>query len=364
MAQLIIHTDRIISNLEKIQHFLTKHNFSWTLVTKILSGYEPALEVILKHPISNQLHSIADSRISGLRRVKQINSSVKTMYIKPPAMDTVKSVVAYADVSLNSSLRTIEALNKAAAAVGKVHQVIIMLELGELREGVLREKVVDFYSKVFELQNIEVIGLGANLGCMYGVQPTYDKLLHLSLYKQLLEAKFNKQIPLISGGSSIVLPLLGKSSMPKNVNHLRIGESAFMGTSPWDGKKFSTLSTKVFEFKANIIELASKKNFPDDELTDGNIGHFVDLSNEEQALTYRAITDFGLIDVEASDLAIVDGNVKFVGTTSDMTVFDLGIAKVGKVHSMYKVGDKLNFIPSYMGVARLMNSRFVDKVLI
>ena len=132
MAQLIIHTDRIISNLEKIQHFLTKHNFSWTLVTKILSGYEPALEVILKHPIANQLHSIADSRISGLRRVKQINSSVKTMYIKPPAMDTVKSVVAYADVSLNSSLRTIEALNKAAAAVGKVHQVIIMLQVWDV----------------------------------------------------------------------------------------------------------------------------------------------------------------------------------------------------------------------------------------
>ncbi|SDB93956.1 alanine racemase [Williamwhitmania taraxaci] len=364
MAQLIVHTNRIIANLEKIQKFLEKNDFSWTLVTKILSGQEDALRAILLHPIATKLYSVGDSRISGLRLVKEINPAVKTMYIKPPAMDVVKSIIDYADISLNTSLRTIEALNKAAAAAGKIHQIIIMLELGELREGVLRERVVDFYAKVFDLNNIEVLGLGTNLGCMYGVQPTYDKLLHLSLYKQLLELKFNKQIPLISGGSSIVLPLVGKSAMPKNVNHLRIGESAFMGTSPWDGKQFSTLSTKAFEFKANIIELASKKNFPDDQLTDGNIGHFVDSSGETQGLTYRAIVDFGLIDVDASDLAIVDDSVKFVGTTSDMTVFDLGEAKEGKVHGQYKVGDRLVFTPSYMGVARLMSTRFVDKVML
>ena len=66
-----------------------------------------------------------------------------------------------------------------------------MIELGELREGVNRENLMSFYEKVFDLPNIDVIGLGSNLGCMYGIEPNYDKLLQLSIYKELISARFN-----------------------------------------------------------------------------------------------------------------------------------------------------------------------------
>ncbi|QKG79498.1 alanine racemase [Tenuifilum thalassicum] len=361
MAELLINTNKLISNISKISNFLEKNNIQWSLIVKILSGNKEVLSKLLQNPEIKRIHSIGDSRISGLKIIKSINPDIPTIYIKPPPIDTIHSVVKYADISLNSSITTIRALNEEAKKQGKKHRVIIMIELGELREGVIRDNIIDFYKNVFSLENIEVEGIGTNLGCMYGIQPTYDKLLQLSLYKQIIDAKFNVNLPIISGGSSITLPLVNKPEMPKNINHLRIGESAFMGTTPLNGKKFSDFSTSIFEFRSNIIELQMKSTTPDGILTEGNIGHTVD--SWEYDKSNRAIVDFGILDVDAHELKPKDKSVRFAGTTSDMTVYDLGPnPKTGKIK--YKVGSKISFTPSYMAVARLMNSKFVDKKIV
>src|SRR5690606_40058192 len=101
--------------------------------------------------------------------------------------------------------------------------------------------------------------IGSNLGCMYGVEPTYDKLLQLSLYKELISTKFNKNLELISGGSSITLPLVENGVVPKDINHFRIGEAAFFGISPLDNQPFKALKTDVFEFNATIIERSEER---------------------------------------------------------------------------------------------------------
>ncbi len=361
MAELVIKSDKIISNVEKLNKILERHNVEWSLVVKVLSGHKEFLKKLLFNPVVKKLHSVGDSRISGLKAIKELNPDIVTMYVKPPPIDTIKSVVAYADISLNSSFRTIEALDKEAAKQGKRHRVVIMIELGELREGILRDKVISFYQSVFNLNNIDIEGIGTNLGCMYGIQPTYDKLLQLSLYKQIIDAKFNTNLPIISGGSSITLPLVGKPAMPKNINHLRIGETAFLGTSPFDGKKFRDLSTDTFEYLSNIIELEVKETTPDGILTEGNIGHTSDDWDYDRS--YRAIVDFGILDVDIDELTPKDKDMRFAGTTSDMSVYDLGPVEKGK-NCKYRVGDKVKFTPSYMAVARLMNSKFIGKKIL
>ena len=60
------------------------------------------------------------------------------------------------------------------------------------------EDLIDFYSRVFDLPNISIVGLGTNLNCLYGVMPSADKLVQLGLYIQLIEARFNKKIPWVS----------------------------------------------------------------------------------------------------------------------------------------------------------------------
>jgi predicted amino acid racemase len=185
--------------------------------------------------------------------------------------------------------------------------------------------------------------------------------LHLSLYKQLIEAKFNTSIPIISGGSSITLPLVGKSAMPKNVNHLRIGETPFLGISPFDGKQFIDLSTDAFDYSGNVIELELKDTMPDGVISEGNIGHTAESFDWEKS--YRAILDFGILDVDVKELVPKDKSILFAGTTSDMSVYDLGPVEKGK-ECRYKVGDKISFSPSYMAVARLMNSKYIDKTIV
>lgn len=364
MAELIIQAEKIKSNIAKLNNYFNAHAIQWSLITKVFSGDPEMMSLLLTDELTEKIHSIGDSRLTSLKNIKAIQPNLRTIYIKPPAAMYADEVVAYADVSLNSSVATIQALNTAAAKAGKIHEVIIMIELGELREGILCEDILAFYETVFQLPNIRVTGIGSNLGCMYGVEPTYDKLLQLSLYKNLIALKFNKALTLLSGGTSITLPLHQQGKVPQEINHFRIGAAAFFGTSPLDGSHFLDLHTDTFRFRANIIELEEKEQVPDGIIGDANIGHTRELNQHTQAgTTWKAILDFGLIDVDQENLVIDNANagVEFVGITSDMTVIDLGKNSSEGEKPRYKVGDQIEFIPNYMGVVRLLNSKFIDK---
>ncbi len=362
MAELIIQTEKIKNNIKYLSNYFNHHNIHWSLITKVFSGDKEFLKNVLTDDVIEKIDSVGDSRLTSLKNLKELNSSMRTIYIKPPAKVYADEVVEYADVSLNSSFTTIKALNKAAKNISKVHQVIIMVELGELREGVDRSDLMEFYEKVFDLSNIEVIGIGSNLGCMYGVKPTFDKLLQLSLYKELISVKFNKELKFISAGTSITLPLVEQKSIPTDINHFRIGEAAFFGISPLDNQQFKELSTDTFQFSANIIELEVKKIVPEGIISDANIGHtavYNKMNINQTAI--KAILDFGLLDVDKADLEALDTDISFVGVTSDMLVVDLGnnLTKDGK--KKYNIGDKIKFKPNYMAVARSLNSKFIAK---
>lgn len=361
MAELEINIAKIRKNIKLLNEFFKKHDIHWSLITKVFSGDKELLKRLLTPDIVGGIHSVGDSRLSSLKNLKEVNPDLITIYIKPPPIAYVSEVVKYADISLNSSFKTINALNEAAQKQNKTHKVIVMIELGELREGVNREDFTDFYKSVFNLSNIEVVGLGSNLGCMYGIAPTYDKLLQLCLYKELIEAKHGTKLDLVSGGSSITLPLVETQTVPKDVNHFRIGEAAFFGTSPLDNKQFKDLDTDAFNFYTQIIELEEKGIVPDGVISDANIGHTSEFEEKDSGkTTHKAILDFGLLDVDQEGLTCDDEEVKFVGITSDMTVIDIGdnVNENGK--QKYHVGDMLCLDPNYISVARLLNSKFID----
>jgi len=356
VSKLIVNINKIIDNIKKIDLLLKPKGIKWTLVTKILSGNKKILNAILKDPVIKKLHSIGDSRLSNLKAIKSINPKIITMYIKPPVIKDAFKVIKYADISTNTSIKTIEALNKEAINQNKIHKIIIMLELGELREGVLPKNLINFYSRCINLSNIQVIGIGTNLGCMYGIKPSIDNMHKLTFYKKQLEKEFNKKLKLISGGGSINLQLT-TSNASKEINHLRIGEAVFLGTNPLTGKKFKNLNTDVFKYKANIIELKKKKNKPYGKISQANIGHTSKIKNSEVE-TYRAIVDFGLLDVDARELKPISKNISFIGTTSDMSVFDLHKNINTKEYNKKQIGSSIKFKLSYMAVARLCHSKY------
>ena len=224
MAYLNLYRDKLKSNFEFLKKEFNTYEVSWGVVSKILCGNRMYLQEL----IDMGAREIHDSRISNLAKVKELNPDVQTVYIKPPSKRNLGDVVRYADVSLNSELNTIRWISEEAVKQNKSHKIIIMVETGDLREGVMGDHLLDFYAKVFDLPNLEIIGLGTNLNCLNGVLPSADKLIQLSLYKQIIELKFNKKIPWVSAGTSVTIPLMLRKQLPKGVNHFRIGETLYL----------------------------------------------------------------------------------------------------------------------------------------
>ncbi len=356
MAYITLSRRKLKENYAFLDELFSKHQISWAIVSKLICGEKQYLKEIIDLGIKQ----ICDSRVSNLKMIKQIDSSIETIYIKPPARRALPGVVRYADVSFNTELETIKLLSKEAKKQDKQHKVFIMIEMGELREGVLRDDLISFYASIFELPNIEVVGIGTNLTCLTGVLPNEDKLIQLSLYKQLIDAKFNTEIPFVSGGSSVTIPLIFHSSLPAGVNHFRVGETLFLGTDVYHDRPFENMHNDVIRFYAEIIELIEKPMAPSGDMgtnVEGESFSFEDVNPQE--MSHRAIIDIGILDVDAGHIKPVDDQQKIIGASSDMIVVDLGSNP-----DNLKVGNVIEFALDYMGALRLLNSKYIDKIVV
>ncbi len=356
MAVLTLNREKLQVNFAFLKSLFDQREVSWGVVSKLLCGNKLFLQELLNLGIKE----VHDSRISNLAMVKRLKKEVQTVYIKPVASKNVGKMVEFADVSLNSELETIRMISEEATRQGKNHKIIIMVETGDLREGVMGEHLVDFYEQVFELPNIEVIGLGTNLNCLNGVMPSTDKLIQLSLYKQIIELKFGKIIPWVSAGTSVTIPLMINHQLPKGVNHFRIGETLYFGVDLFEEKVIEGMHGDVFQLQAEIIELQEKPLVPIGVLASNPQGEVAEIDESLYGKTsFRAILDVGLLDIDPKYLILDDPEMVILGASSDMLIVNLGENKNG-----YKVGDSLVFNLKYMGALSLLNSNYIEKAVV
>jgi len=354
MAYLKLYRKKLHENYNFLNQLFYSRGIEWGIVTKILCGNEKYLREI----IALGIKEIHDSRISNLQIVKSLDPTIQRVYIKPPAKRSIRRIVKYADVSFNTELQTIRWLSEEAVAQNKVHKIIIMIEMGDLREGVLGEELLNFYKEILKMPNISISGIGTNLNCLNGVMPNQDKLIQLSLYKQLIEAKFDIRIPYVSGGTSVAIPLILKNANPMSVNHFRIGEALFFGKDLFTEKTIKGLHNDVFKLFAEIIEITEKPDTPIGELGKNVAGKTFEPINEEDlsGRSLRAILDIGLLDMQPQYLLPEDKNITLVDASSDMLVMDISHSKKN-----YEVGSLVSFKLSYMGALYLMNSWYIEK---
>lgn len=354
MAYIELYTAKLKTNYSFLESQFKQRNISWAIVTKLLCGNEE----YLKQVVDLGIGEICDSRISNLATIKELNPDIETVYIKPPARNYLEDIVRYADASFNTELTTIKWLSEEAQRQNKMHKIIIMVELGDLREGVMGNELLDFYEEIFKLPNIKVTGVGSNLNCLSGVYPSEDKLIQLSLYKQLIEAKFDREINWATGGTSVVVPLLFKEQVPEGINHFRIGETLFFGKDLISDELIDGMHDDVFRLFSQIIEIHEKPKVPRGYLGENPSGESFEIDDDDYGeKSYRAIIDIGVLDISKSDFLIPeDHSIEFVGASSDMLVVDLGDTACN-----YKVGDLITFKLKYMGALRLFNSEYVEK---
>lgn len=357
MAYITLNKSALTHNYNYLQELFKNNQIEWAPVLKMLCGNEKYLKFVL----SLGSEQVCDARLSNLKTIKKLKPEVETIYIKPPAKRSIKEIVKYADVSFNTEFTTIKWLSEEAEKQNKMHRIIIMIELGDLREGIMGDHLMDFYNKIFELPNIRVAGIGTNLNCLSGVMPSKDKLIQLSLYEQLIEAKFNQKIDGVSGGSSVMVPLLLKGLVPKGINHFRVGETLFFGSDLFSHKTIPGMREDIFTLYSEIIEITEKPSVPYGDLEKNPSGETFEVDETKfSEIQKRAILDIGLLDISKVDfLHEMEDSVAIIGASSDMIVLDI-------THAVkdYKIGDLISFRLDYMGALRVMNSNYIEKHLV
>lgn len=355
MNRVIIDLDVLRHNMSVIGQWMKKYGATWTIVTKVLCGHRETIKALLALGVQ----SIGDSRLENLKMIKNPEGEFEVWYLRVPDLSSVKDVVSYSHISLNSEIETIKAINAEAMAQGKIHRIVIMIELGDLREGILPGTLVNFYDEIFRLENINVIGIGTNLGCLSGIVPTVDQFTQLVLYRELLELKFGRMLPLVSAGSTAVLPVLLSGQLPKAINHFRVGEAVFLGTDLLNGGTLPGLRNDAITVEAEIAEIKEKGLVP---LGEAGVTSPFDNESPEETVPgqrgYRALVSIGELDTDVSGLTPINPEYSIAGASSDLLVVNVGDEK-----GSLRMGDTISFRVNYAALLRLMSSRYVTRVI-
>jgi len=317
------------------------------LVTKVLAGDVTTVRRLAGAGFSH----LADSRIENLIRFRDI--PLPKALLRLPMASEAARVVRYADLSLNSEIDTIRALGTAAVKQDKIHDVLLMFDVGDLREGIWhRSDYLPIVRAVAGTAGIRIAGIGTNLTCYGGVIPDADNLGALVAIAKRIERELGIRLAIVSGGNSSSVHLLGTKTIPARINGLRIGEAVFFGRETAYGKPIPAMARDAFTLRAKLVEVAVKPSFPEGNIGMNSFGERPDIL--DRGPMKRGILAIGRQDAEAADLTPRDPGVRIVGASSDHLIVDLGVTG-------HSVGDVLSFDVDYAGLLRLMTSRYVHK---
>lgn len=350
--QLVIDLKKIKNNLNKISEMVKSAGCSLMIVTK---GYCADSEIykILK---DSDIEFLADSRIQNLKKYE--DTKKQRVLLRLPMGSEADEVVKYADLSLNSELATIKKLNDAARKQNKIHNILLMIDLGDLREGIFYKNEEEIYGAVEEilkLDNIKLYGIGVNLTCYGAVIPKSENLSILVEIAEKIEHKFNIKLDMISGGNSSSVHLISKNELPKRINNLRIGEAFLLGDETSYSQMLDGLYDDAFILEAEIIELKEKQSVPIGETGVDAFGNRP--VYEDRGIIKRAIIAVGRQDVDSDNLHPIDSKIDILGASSDHLILD-----VTKSDKEYKVGDILEFKLSYSSLLRATTSGYVNRI--
>lgn len=342
-----INIDKYRSNLNRMIAMLKEHDLSMMAVTKVFRADQKLVEAINDLGVPY----IADSRIDNLKNVKTEGHKV---LLRLPSVHDADAVVTHADISLNSEIKTIRKLASSAKKLGKTHKIILMIDVGDLREGIYSdEEMLKTIDSIKALPNIELFGVGTNITCYGGVLPTETTLNRFDEAVRLAEKALDRKLPMVSGGNSSHLAFLDNSKN-HTLTNLRIGEALALGRETSYGSIMDGFHDDVFTLEADIIELKTKPSYPEGEIGMNAFGKQPDF--EDLGIRKRAILAIGKQDVDHRELIPLDSAIRLLGSSSDHIIAD-----VTESEEDYEIGDVLTFKLTYGSLLSLMTSSYVVK---
>ncbi|WP_299971393.1 alanine/ornithine racemase family PLP-dependent enzyme [uncultured Roseobacter sp.] len=344
-----VNLGKIQANARYLVRRLGARRISVTGVTKAVCGHPDVAEAMLDGGVA----SLADARIKNVVRMQTAGITCPISLIRAPLLSEMEDVIQYCDASYNTEMDTILKLGAAAKEQGASHDVILMVEMGDMREGILQENLNDFAAQVIATPGVALKGIAANFVCLGDVAPTAGDMAMLSRLADQVEGACGPVVDLVSGGGSANLPwALGDVSTGR-VDNLRLGEAILLGTDPVTGHPITGLHTDAFTLFAEVIE-TSRKPSPAPTMSIAPELGMLNLVRSDD-LRARTILAVGQQDTDASGLMFSPGTA-FIGATSDHTVVDSAKAAV-------PVGSEMKMGMNYSALMRAMSAPDVAKVV-
>lgn len=309
--------------------------------------------LIARAMLEGGVTAIGESRIDNVIRLRRNGITAPIFMLRIPSITEAGDVVAWTDGSLNSEAPALEALSQAAAAAHKVHEVILMVELGDRREGAPPEAIPALADRTLELEGLRLAGLGANFMCASGVLPSREKLEQLAGLADAVGRRCGVTLRYVSGGNSSSLPLLFDGGVDRRINHLRIGASILLGENPWTGGRLDGLKRDAFLLESELVELKTKPSLPEGEVGRDAFGNVPVI--RDRGARVRGIVNLGRLDINPAGLRPHRRGIETVTASSDHMILDLTTA------AAHKVGDSVDFELDYSSLVQAMLSPYVRK---
>jgi len=348
--QLDVYVNKIEENAKKLKKELDSKNIKLTAVVKGFAGDTNVFSAYQRAGIK----SIADSRIENIQKFRKSGYQGEALMLRIPMPSEIEEIVKSVDVSLVTELKTAALISDKAQVLNKEIDLIIMVDIGDRREGVLAADLEDLALKIEEMNNVKLKGIGTNLGCFAGIIPDEKNTNKLIKIKKELENKIGRELDILSAGNTATLRLLKDQYLAQEITNLRVGEAILLGTDIINESLIDGFNHYNFRLQAEIVELKEKPSDPEGEMAFGGQGRGQII--EDKGIRRRAILAVGKQDIDYNGLYPELEGVKVLGCSSDHLITD-----VTEVEKKLEVGDVLTFKINYSAMLRAMTSQYVTK---
>lgn len=359
--ELIVDLNKLRNNMTQVVRRCDEIGIEIAGVIKGCNGLIPVAEQFYR----SGCRWIASSRLEQLSPLLDAGIQAELMLVRIPMISEAEDVVRICDYSLNSEVSVIKELNKFAGKHDKIHNVILMADLGDLREGFWdKEEMADVAEMIEnDMHNLHLAGVGVNVGCYGSVQPTKEKLQELVDVAEVIEGRIGRELEILSGGATSSLMRVMDEDMPSRINMLRIGEGSLLAYDLpvlYD-RDMPYMQQDTFRLRAEVVEVKDKPSHPVGEIGFDAFGHKVQYV--DRGIRKRAILGIGKVDYgDPSELIKTIDGIEVLGASSDHTILD--IQDLVDQGGDLRVGDVVEFRVNYATLVYLTSSTNVNIVYI
>lgn len=342
--ELLVDLKRIEDNTRVVHALCKAAGMTLTGVVKGAAGLPEVAKAMAKGGCSQ----LASSRLGQLARLRDHGIDLPLMLLRIPGPSELGLTIRLADLSLHSNTLVLRLAADEADLAGKRHGVVLMQDLGDLREGWFDQAALIRAAIEVErsMPGLRLLGVGTNLGCYGSIRATADNLGQLVETARYIEDHIGRRLPIVSGGATSSLPLLVKGTMPTGITNLRVGEGILtaLDLPAYHGTDIPGIESGAFILRLEVLEVYEKPSYPVGELSVDAFGDtpvYKDIGTRTRAILGGGKRDFGKHEA----LVPLEPGIYPLGSSSDHLICD-----VGDCGRTLKPGELIDFKLYYAGM--------------